>query len=242
MSENNEVVIEIEKDKNNKPDFLIDEPEEETEVSSEAETEAEERTIETVEAELEELKEDFKKQLEAVAESERDQYQAERERLLRTAAEAENSKKRIEADAEKQLKFANRNLIEGLIPVLDSLEAAIKSAAEKVDASESASDFSNFSEGVQLVHKQFMDVLKIQGLTPIQAVGELFDPNQHEAVIATESDDIPEGNVIEEYRCGYQLHDQVLRAAQVAVSKGKVENETESNDTDEQQDENTAEK
>lgn len=230
MSENNEVVIEIEKEKNNKPDFLIDEPEEETKVPSETETEAEERTIETVEAELEELKEDFKKQLEAVAESEREQYQAERDRLLRTAAEAENSKKRIEADAEKQLKFANRNLIEGLIPVLDSLEAAIKSASEKVEESESSSDFSDFSEGVQLVHKQFMDVLKTHGLTPIQAVGEQFDPNQHEAVIAAESDDVPEGNVIEEYRCGYQLHDQVLRAAQVAVSKGKVKKETESNE------------
>lgn len=241
MSENNEVVIEVEKEKKNKPEFLIDDSEEETDESLETETETEERTIETVEAELEELKEDLKKQLEAVAESEREQYQAERDRLLRTAAEAENSKKRIEADAEKQLKFANRNLLEGLIPVLDSLEAALKSVTEKVEETDSSPEFSNFSEGVAMVNKQLMDVLKIYGLTPIQAVGEQFDPNQHEAVIAMVSDEVSEGNVIEEYRCGYQLHDQVLRAAQVAVSKGKVEKETESEETDEQQDENSTE-
>ncbi len=248
MSENNEVVIEINKEKNNKekeknkkPEFLIDETEEETDASPETETADKERTIETVEAELEELKEDFKKQLEAVAESEREQYQEERDRLLRTAAEAENSKKRIEADAEKQLKFANRNILEGLIPVLDSLEAALKSVAEKVEDSDSSTEFSNFSEGVAMVHKQLMDVLKIYGLTPIQAIGEQFDPNQHEAVIAIESDEVSEGNVIEEYRSGYQLHDQVLRAAQVVVSKGKAEKEVESEDTGEQQDENSTE-
>ena len=247
MSENNEVVIEIndeknnkDKEKNKKPEFLIDESEEETDASPETET-VEERTIETVEAELEELKEDFKKQLEAVAASEREQYQEERDRLLRTAAEAENSKKRIEADAEKQLKFANRNILEGLIPVLDSLEAALKSVAEKVEESDSSPEFSNFSEGVAMVHKQLMDVLKIYGLTPIQAIGEQFDPNQHEAVIAIESDEVSEGNVIEEYRSGYQLHDQVLRAAQVVVSKGKVEKDVESEDTGEQQDENSTE-
>ena len=242
MSKNNEVVVEIEDEKNKKPEFLIDESEleAEAEASNDSETETVERTVETVEAELEALKEDFKKQLEAVAESEREQFQAERDRLLRTAAEAENSKKRIEINAEKKLKFANKNLLEGLIPVLDSLEAAIKSATEKVTLSEAASDFSNFSEGVQLVHKQLMDVLKMHGLTPIQAVGEQFDPNQHEAVIAIESEDVPEGNVLEEFRCGYQLHDQILRAAQVAVSKGKPQTETEV--TDEKQDENTTEK
>ena len=225
MSKNNEVVIEIETEKENskKPDFLIDESEEDTDASAETDVEAEECTLETLETELEALKEDFKKQLEAVAESEREQYQEERERLLRTAAEAENIKKRVEIEAQKQLKFANKNIIEGLIPVLDSFEAAIKSVDGKVETNETPSDFLNFSEGVQLVHKQLLDVLKIHGLTPIEASGGPFDPNQHEAVFATESDEVPEGNVIEEFRCGYQLHDQILRAAQVVVSKGKSE-------------------
>lgn len=241
MSENNEVVIEIETEKNKKPDFLIDESEE-TDVSDEVDAETEERTIEAVAAELEALKEDFKKQLEAVAEAEREQYEVERERLLRTAAEAENSKRRAETEAQKQLKFANKNIMDGLIPVLDSLAAAIKSVDGKVKSSETSSDFSNFSEGVQLVHKQLLDVLKTHGLIPIAAAaGEPFDPNQHEAVFATESDEVPEGNVIEEFRCGYQLHDQVIRAAQVVVSKGKSEKQPPSEDSEEQETEDATE-
>lgn len=227
MSDNNEVVIEIEseKEKSDKPDFLIDESEDDTETSNETETDenTEERTIKTLEAELEALKAEFKKKLEAVAETEREQYEAERERLLRTAAEAENTKRRLESESQKQLKFANENLIKGLVPVLDSLEAAIQSVTEKVNTEEPPSDFSTFNEGVQLVHKQLMDVLKTHGLTPIEAVGETFDPNQHESVFATESDEVPEGHIIEEFRCGYQLHDRVLRASQVVVSKGKSE-------------------
>ncbi|MDE0086414.1 MAG: nucleotide exchange factor GrpE [Candidatus Poribacteria bacterium] len=236
MSENNEVVIEVETENIKKPDFLIDEAEEETDASDEVDAEAEGRTIETVEAELEALKEDLKKQLEAVAETEREQYEEERERLLRTAAEAENSKRRTETEAQKQLKFANKNIIESLIPVLDSFEAAIKSVDGKIESSETSSDFSNFSEGVQLVHKQLLDVLKIHGLIAIEAaVGAPFDPNQHEAVFATESEEVPEGNVIEEFRCGYQLHDQVLRAAQVVVSKGKPEQQPPTEENEEQE-------
>ncbi len=244
MSENNEVVIEIEteEEKTDKPEFLIDESEDEADEPTDTETETEECTIETLEAEIEALKEDFKKQIEAVAESEREQFQSERERLLRTAAEAENTKRRVESEAQKHLKFANKYLIEGLIPVLDSLDAAIKSVDEKDESSEISSDFSTFSEGVQLVHKQLLDVLKIHGLTQIETVIDApFDPNQHEAVFATESNDVPEGNVIEEFRCGYQLHDQVIRAAQVAVSKGKPEQEPSLEDTEEQEVENATE-
>lgn len=237
MPENNEENIEIVTEESKKPDFLIDESEEDVEASDETDK----RTIETVEAELEALKEDFKIQLEAVAEAEREQYQAERERLLRTAAEAENSKKRLEIDAQKQLKYANKNIIEGIIPVLDSLNAAIKSISEKNDESETIADIEHFSEGVQLVQKQLLDLLKIHGLTTIQAVGGPFNPNQHEAVFATESEDVPEGNVIEEFRCGYQLHEQILRAAQVTVSKGKPKEKVETEDTD-TQDENETEK
>lgn len=223
MSENNEVSIEIETEESEKPDFLIDE--------SEEDAVTEERTIETVEAELEALKEDLKKQLEAVAESEREQYHSERERLLRTAAEAVNSKKRLEIDAQKQLKFANKNLIEGLIPVLDSFEAAIKSLSDDNSEHQTSSEITHFSEGVQLVQKQLLDVLKMNGLTLIEAIDGPFNPNLHEAVFATESDDVPEGDVIEEFRCGYQLHDQILRAAQVIVSKGKVKEEVETEDS-----------
>ena len=240
MPEDNEVSIEIVTEESKKPDFLIDESEENAETSDETE----ERTIETVEAELEALKEDIKTQLEDVAESERKQFESERDLLLRTVAEAENSKKRIEVDAQKQLKFANKNIIEGLIPVLDSLEAALKSVSEESDENDASTNITHFSEGVHLVQRQLLDVLKTQGLSIIQAVNKPFDPNLHEAVFATESDEIPEGNVIEEFRSGYQLHDQILRAAQVAVSKGKPKEEAETEDhkeTERQQEESTSE-
>lgn len=212
-----------------------DAPETTTEETCEA---SQERTLETVEAELNTLKSEYREKLEAVAVEAREQYEAERERLLRTAAEAENAKRRVAAETERKLQYANEALLEGLIPVLDSLEAAIKSLAEKVNVDDTDTEFATFSEGVQLVQKQLLDALKIHGLTPIEALGETFDPGQHQAILAMPSDEIPEGKVVEEYRRGYQLHSRVLRASQVVVSQGPaaVEEpapETDDNDTDE---------
>lgn len=235
MSENKEVVIEIETENDDEPDSSVSEDKDEPEISTEPVDDNEGPTIESLEAEIEALKEEYKKQIEAVAEAEREQYESERDILLRTAAEAKNTKRRVENDAKKQLKFANKNLIEGIIPVLDSLEAAINSLEEKAESDNSLTDLSNFSEGVHLVHKQLLDVLRIQGLTPIDSASGSFDPNQHEAVFATESDEVPEGNIIEEFRRGYMLHDQVIRAAQVVVSKGTKKEEAETETSEEHQ-------
>ena len=147
------------------------------------------------------------------------EYKAERERLLRTAAEAENTKKRAQIEHENRLEFANQKILEGVIPVLDSMEAAIKSATTQDDPAA----FTTFIEGVQLVHKQLLDALKTHGLTPIEAVGETFDPNHHEGLLTAPSTDVPEGKVIEEFRRGYMLNARVLRAAQVVISQGPPE-------------------
>ena len=188
------------------------------------------------ETEREELLEtEIEKEVETAVQQVHEEYKMERDRLLRTAAEAENTKKRLQADYQRQLKFANEGILEGMVPVLDSLEAAIKSAAEQDETSDVSPAFTTFNEGVQLVHKQLLDALKIHGLTPIEAVGEIFDPNQHEALLVTVSDDVPEGEVIEEFRRGYMLHTRVLRASQVVVSQGPAEEETSedlSDDTD----------
>jgi molecular chaperone GrpE len=129
-----------------------------------------------------------------------------------------------------------------MVPVLDSLEAAIKSVTEKVAESDVSPTFTTFNEGVQLVHKQLLDALKSHGLVPIVAVSETFDPNQHEALLVTASDDVPDGKVIEEFRRGYMLHTRVLRASQVVVSQGPAEEEEEetSNDTTDDTDETDA--
>ena len=225
-------------------------------VKSEVKKEIEER-VSRVEKTAANLKSDVKKEVEAIVQRVREQYESEREdlllteiekeveaavqqvhaeykeerdRLLRTAAEAENTKKRLQADYQRQIKFANEGILEGMVPVLDSLEAAIKSAIEKVEADEVSPEFTSFNEGVELVHKQLLDALKIHGLQPIEAVGETFDPNQHEALLVTPSDDVPEGQIIEEFRRGYMLHTRVLRASQVVVSQGAAEKEEEPND------------
>ena len=184
------------------------------------------RVREQYEAEREDLLHtEIKKEVETAVQQVHEEYKAERDRLLRTAAEAENTKKRLQTDYQRQLKFANEGILEGMVPVLDSLEAAIKSVTEKVEVSDTTPAFTTFNEGVQLVHKQLLDALKIHGLVPIEAVGETFDPNQHEALLVTASDDVPEGKVIEEFRRGYMLHTRVLRASQIVVSQGPAEEE-----------------
>jgi len=194
------------------------------------------RVREQYETEREDLlNTEIEREVETAVQQVHKEYKAERDRLLRTAAEAENTKKRLQADYQRQLKFANEGILEGMIPVLDSLEAAIKSIAEQDDASDTSPSSTTFNEGVQLVHKQLLDALKIHGLIPIEAVGETFDPNQHEALLVTASDDVPEGNIIEEFRRGYMLHTRVLRASQVVVSQGPAEEEAPddvSDDTD----------
>ena len=209
-----------------------------TNLTSEVKKEVEsivQRVREQYEAEREELlRTEIEKEVETAVQQVHEEYKKERDRLLRTAAEAENTKKRLQTDYQRQLKFANEGILEGMIPVLDSLEAAIKSAAEQGEASDTSQTSTTFNEGVQLVHKQLLGALKIHGLTPIEAVGETFDPNQHEALLVTASDDVPEGKVIEEFRRGYMLHTRVLRASQVVVSQGpeKEASNDVSDDTD----------
>ena len=210
-----------------------------TNVTSEAKKEVEviiQRVRDQFEIEREELlRGEIEKEVATAVEKVHEEYKGERDRLLRTAAEAENTKKRLQADYQRQLKFANEGILEGMIPVLDSLEAAIKSVNEQAETNDAPAEFTSFNEGVQLVHKQLLDALKIHGVLPIDAIGQTFDPNQHEALLITPSDDVPEGKVIEEFRRGYMLHTRVLRASQVVVSQGPAENnETDTaDDTDE---------
>ena len=184
------------------------------------------RVHDQYESEREELfRTELEKEVEAAVQHVHEEYKAERDLLLRTAAEAENTKKRMETDYHRKLKFANEEILEGMVPVLDSFEAAIKSVTEKIESDNASPDLATFNEGVQLVHKQLLSALKTHGLIPIEAVGETFDPYRHEALMAVTSDDIPADKVIEEFRCGYMLHTRVLRASQVVVSQGPAEAE-----------------
>ena len=148
------------------------------------------------------------------------EYEAQHDRMLRTVAEYENSRKRAEREKEEFRKYALEEVVRDLIPVIDSIERAIESTNE-------SEDFKALSEGVQLIHKQFLDSLERRGVKPIAAVGASFDPTQHEAIMYIESDDVAENDVIEDFQRGYMLNDRVIRPSMVSVSKGTAEKQEE---------------
>ena len=155
------------------------------------------------------------------------EYQEQYDQMLRKIAEFDNAKKRAERRAEESSKYAIEGVIKDVIPIIDSVERAIESTNE-------SKDFDALSEGIQLIHKQLLDSLQRRNVNPIEAMGENFDPNRHEAIMHVESEEVPENAVIEEFQRGYTLHDRVVRPSMVSVSKGKPGKVNESVATDEE--------
>ena len=135
------------------------------------------------------------------------------DKMMRLAAEFDNYKKRNAKEYENIRKYAAENIIKELIPIVDNFERAIESATE-------SKDFNSFIEGVKLILNQMLNLLDKEGVTRIKAVGEVFDPNIHEAVMHIASDEYPENVIIQELQKGYILRDRVVRPAMVSVSKG----------------------
>jgi len=136
-----------------------------------------------------------------------------RDRALRTQAELENYRKRAARDKADGLRYANRSLLTDLLPIVDNFDMGLQAAArEEAD--------SVIAQGMRMVFKQMQDFLENAGVREVEAAGLPFDPNQHEAVSAVPSAELPEGAVLQVLRRGYRLHDQLLRAATVIVSKG----------------------
>ena len=129
----------------------------------------------------------------------------------RSQADFINYKRRTEQERLDFNCFANANLVLGILPVLDDFERALKAIPE-----EYAGD--DWVEGVRLVEKKFRTILEGQGVKPIIAIGEHFDPNLHEAIRQGKG---KEGIIIEEFLRGYMLNDRLLRAARVAVGNGE---------------------
>jgi molecular chaperone GrpE len=138
-----------------------------------------------------------------------------RDLALRSQADFENYKKRCAREKEEAIKYANRSLLERLVAIVDNFELGLGAAREKSDASPVYS-------GLSLVLKQLMDFLADNGLQPIEAVGQKFDPNLHEAIAHEPSTDAPEGSVIRQTRRGYRFKDRLLRPAAVVVSAGSA--------------------
>jgi molecular chaperone GrpE len=133
------------------------------------------------------------------------------DRLLRTAAEFDNYRKRIERDRRDQADNAMADALEDLLPIMDNLELALSAPA--------GDDASAYRKGVELIHRQMADLLRKRGVKAIDAVGADFDPRFHQAVVHEVSADHREGEVMQELRRGYMLGERLLRPSMVKVAK-----------------------
>ena len=140
--------------------------------------------------------------------AERDSLQ---DRLLRTAAEFDNYRKRIDRERRDQSESAAAGLLAEILPVVDNLERALQAP--------SGPEAAGYRAGVELIHRQLMDMLRKRGVTPIEARGADFDPRFHQAVSQETSDAHRDGEVMQEMQRGYMLGERLLRPAMVKVAK-----------------------
>jgi len=131
----------------------------------------------------------------------------------RSQADLENYRKRMTREREEAVRYANGRLLEDLLPIIDSFELGL-------DAAEKSEEGKTIAQGFAMVQKLFADFLAKHGVEPIDAPGQEFDHNLHEAVGQEASDEVPEGVVLRQLRKGYKLRDRLLRPATVMVSGG----------------------
>jgi molecular chaperone GrpE len=136
-----------------------------------------------------------------------------RDLAMRSQADFENYKKRSAREKEEAIKYANTLLLKKLVPIIDNFELGL--AAAKNEGKESP-----IYSGMNLVLKQLNDFMIDNGVEPIEAVGQKFDPNLHEAIAHEPSSEFPEGTVIRQARRGYRFKDRLLRPSSVVVSSG----------------------
>jgi len=132
--------------------------------------------------------------------------------ILRKQADFENFRKRMQREKQESIKYANSNLLQDIITIIDDFERAIRS-------SEESKDFDSFHSGIKMIEHQFVGMLERKyGLKRMEAVGKEFDPQKHEAIGMEESADVTTQVVLEDYQKGYVLNDRVLRHAKVKVA------------------------
>jgi molecular chaperone GrpE len=139
-----------------------------------------------------------------------------RDRLLRTAAEFDNYRKRTERERREQAEYAAADLIRDLLPVVDDLERAV---AAPVEPGPGAERIAAYRGGLDLIRRQFLEVLKRRGVAALDVVGQPFDPQWHEALAQEPADGRPDGEITAEIRRGYRLGQRLLRAALVKVAQ-----------------------
>ncbi|MEW6208071.1 MAG: nucleotide exchange factor GrpE [Acidobacteriota bacterium] len=151
---------------------------------------------------------DFQNQIDALTRDKNLLY----DQLLRRQAEFENYRKRTERDRAETYNRARADIITELLPVIDNFDRALSSLET------SSEDAAGLRHGIELIHKQFKDILTKLGLEPVEAVGRPFDPHVHEAVATELTGEHEDNTIIAEFERGYKLGDKLLRPAKVKVA------------------------
>lgn len=136
------------------------------------------------------------------------------EKMLRTAADFENFKKRVARERQEAAKYVHEPLLQKLLPVLDHFDMALAAANEAANT-----NAQSFQDGIQMIYQQLKAALAEAGLEEVNALHTPFDPHWHEAVTQVETLEVPEGQVVQQLRKGYKLRDRLLRPASVMVAK-----------------------
>ena len=136
-----------------------------------------------------------------------------KDKYLRTLADSENARKRIRQQSEESVRIQRESILRDLLPIIDNLERALAAAR-------SGTEGKTIVDGVEMTVRALIDFLRAQGVTPLQSVGQSFDPNRHEAVDHVASEKHPPNTVVDEFHRGYLIGERVLRPARVSVAKG----------------------
>jgi len=134
------------------------------------------------------------------------------DKVLRLAADFENTKKRLEREREMSLKYAEESILRELLPGIDNIERAMDQGRE-------SGNIEGLLEGVELTRDGLVATLEKYGVKAIESIGQPFDPNIHEAIAMEETDEIAPNMVLREFQKGYVYKDRLLRPAKVIVSK-----------------------
>ena len=135
------------------------------------------------------------------------------ERLARLSADYDNMRKRTQREREDLRRYGHEALVKDLLPLLDNFDLAIKSLHDAPASTR---------EGVEMLSKQYLDILSHHGVHRFTSTGQPFDYNLHEAISMVENDEHADGTILQEYRAGYKLHERLLRPAMVSVAKAPV--------------------
>ena len=150
-------------------------------------------------------------ELQARLQEKEEEARRSQDQYLRALADLDNSRKRLRQEKEEAIEYANAGLVLQLLPILDNFELAVRH-------SEGSRDFDGLLQGVKQILRQMQDTLKKAGVEPIEAVGQPFNPDEHEAIGHAPADGHEEGSVVQDLRTGYRMKGRCIRPSLVKVA------------------------